>query len=129
MGFSVPSSACGLYLEIALREWDPNSTQRVCGSSSSPPTLLSAVSRSTCNHTSPCRNPKTLVSRRLYSICCRRVSVCPSICQSHAAVLYRNGWTYRAGFWHGRSFVPPTYYIPPDVGITSDVGINGKIEG
>jgi len=30
----------------AFREWEPNSTQGVCGSRSSPPTLLSAVSRS-----------------------------------------------------------------------------------
>ena len=45
-GFPAPSSACGLYLGIDLREWEPNSTQGVCGSMSSPPTLLSAVSRS-----------------------------------------------------------------------------------
>ena len=46
VGFPSPSSACGLYLGSALREWEPNSTQGVCGSRSSPPTLLSAVSRS-----------------------------------------------------------------------------------
>jgi len=44
VGFPAPSSACGLYLEIDLQEWEPNS--RVCGSRSSPPTLLSAVSSS-----------------------------------------------------------------------------------
>ena len=46
VGFPIPSSACGLYLGCALREWEPNSTQGVCGSSSRPPTLLSAFSRS-----------------------------------------------------------------------------------
>ena len=46
VGFPVPSSACGLYLGSAVREWEPNSTQGVCGSRSSPPTLLSAFCRS-----------------------------------------------------------------------------------
>jgi len=46
MGFPAPSSACELYLGSALQEWEPNSTQGVCGSRSSPPTLLSAISRS-----------------------------------------------------------------------------------
>ena len=46
VGFSITSSACGLYMEIAVREREPNSTQGACGSRSSPPRLLSAVSRS-----------------------------------------------------------------------------------
>jgi len=46
VGFPAPSSACGLYMGMALREWEHNSTQGVCGSRSSPPTLLSAFSRS-----------------------------------------------------------------------------------
>jgi len=34
VGFPAPSLACGIYVGIALWEWEPNSTQRVCGSSS-----------------------------------------------------------------------------------------------
>ena len=38
--FSIPSSkACGLYLEIAVQQWEPISTQGVCGSRSSSATL------------------------------------------------------------------------------------------
>jgi len=32
VGFSVPSSACGIYLEIAVRECEPISIHGVCGS-------------------------------------------------------------------------------------------------
>ena len=43
---STEGMACGLYMEIALRECEPNSTQGVCGLTSSPPMLLSPVYRS-----------------------------------------------------------------------------------
>ena len=55
MGFSIPSigPVRWIYLEIVVREWEPVSTQGVCGSiipprlsRSSPSTLLSAVFRS-----------------------------------------------------------------------------------
>ena len=92
--FSIPSSACGLYLEIAVREWEPNSTPGVCGSRSSPPTLLSAVTRSfhriftrcAITHSpSPCYLAKNL-KKRIISFeskvvnCNSLLYLCPKLC-------------------------------------------------
>ena len=57
VGFSIPSSACGLCLEIAVREWEPNSTQGVCGSRNSPPTLRDVARPGLGGLKPPKRNP------------------------------------------------------------------------
>ena len=52
-------------------------------------------------HRSCCeRRQQTVGQRKRSSICCRRVSVCPSVC--HKPVLYRKDRTNRAGFFAWR---------------------------